>query len=168
MRRLELGHDRYPMLAQDISKEINMTTPANPEFSHNDFTATKFNSAEDKAKFANHLIKFIQNDFPERMFYKWFYERLSNCFGHIAHYNICGFYEKWFRTTSDKIDFLYNILDHPCYGHAEYTYSDVEKAIKSWLSMTDYLQKLKNRLKDEDEKHERYVYETLKAKYEDS
>ena len=51
-----------------------------------EFTATKWDSAEKKAEFANKLCKFIAADFKESLFTKAFYERLSMTFGHIAHY----------------------------------------------------------------------------------
>jgi hypothetical protein len=39
-----------------------------------------------KAEFANKLCKFIAADFKETLFTKTLYSRLSNTFGHIAHY----------------------------------------------------------------------------------
>jgi hypothetical protein len=50
------------------------------------FTATKWSNAEEKTKFANDLMAFIAADFPEKKFKKGFYDRLSHCFGMIAHY----------------------------------------------------------------------------------
>ena len=60
-----------------------LTTPA---FEPDHFTATQWSTAEDKAKFANALMKFIAGDFPRQSFTKSLYRRLSNTFGHIAHY----------------------------------------------------------------------------------
>ena len=57
-----------------------------PFFEPHQFIATQWNSAEDKAKFANALMTFIANEFPRRSFTKSLYQRLSNTFGHIAHY----------------------------------------------------------------------------------
>ena len=61
-----------------------LTTPA---FEPDHFTATQWSTAEDKAKFANALMKFIAHEFPRQSFSKTLYQRLSNTFGHIAHYN---------------------------------------------------------------------------------
>ena len=59
-----------------------LTTPA---FEPDQFVATKWSTAEDKAKFANALMKFIAQEFPRPDFSKALYQRLSNTFGHIAH-----------------------------------------------------------------------------------
>jgi hypothetical protein len=57
-----------------------------PQFTSTEFKATKWDSAEVKAEFANKLCKFIAADFKESLFTKALYSRLSNTFGHIAHY----------------------------------------------------------------------------------
>ena len=61
-----------------------LTTPA---FEPEHFTATQWSPAEDKAKFANALMKFFADEFPRPGFTKALYQRLSNTFGHIAHTN---------------------------------------------------------------------------------
>jgi hypothetical protein len=68
-------------------------------FSPDDFTPTKFSTAEQKATFANQLIAFIAAGFPEKKFTKALYERLSTCFGFIAHLNRNGFFETFFTCT---------------------------------------------------------------------
>jgi hypothetical protein len=55
-------------------------------FSPNHSPPTKWSTAEQKAKFANQLMAFIAADFPENKFTKALYNRLSQCFGMIAHY----------------------------------------------------------------------------------
>ncbi len=60
-----------------------LTTPA---FEPDHFTATQWSTAEDKAKFANALMKFIAHEFPRQSFSNALYQRLSNTFGHIANY----------------------------------------------------------------------------------
>ncbi len=57
-----------------------------PAFTAADFTATKWDTSEDKAKFANDLCRFIANDFKAMMFTDKLYRRLAMMFGHIAHY----------------------------------------------------------------------------------
>ena len=64
-----------------------LTTPA---FEPDQFIATQWSTAEDKAKFANALMKFIAHEFPRQSFSKALYQRLSNTFGHIANYNRDG------------------------------------------------------------------------------
>ena len=44
-----------------------------PAFTAAEFTPTQWDSAEDKAKFANALMKFIAHEFPRQSFTKPFY-----------------------------------------------------------------------------------------------
>jgi hypothetical protein len=50
------------------------------------FVATEWTSAADKAVFGNTLLHFIESAWKQSLFTKRFYQQLSNCFGHIAHY----------------------------------------------------------------------------------
>lgn len=104
-----------------------------PVFTADQFTPTRWSSAADKAKFANHFVRFVANDFPAGIFYRDFYTRLSNCFGHIAHYDRGGFYSVWFTSTERKLAFVQRVLDFTCYGSPEYTFCDVEKVLRAWL-----------------------------------
>ena len=70
-----------------------------PLFSADQFAATRWETAQGKADFGNKLCKFIAADFKQSLFTKTLYGRLSNCFGHIAHYNIHGFFETFFQTS---------------------------------------------------------------------
>jgi hypothetical protein len=106
--------------------------PAN-EFSPAMFTATKFSSREDKAKFANHFISFVSAGCHQSKFTRSFYSRLCRMFQHIAHYNILGFYEEWFSSADKRYCFLENALQSPAYGRPEDTWSDVERALQSWI-----------------------------------
>jgi hypothetical protein len=131
-----------------------------------DFTPTKWQSADDKARFAKQFIRFVQSDFAKSLFPKTFYVRLSMTFGHIAHFNQHGFYETFFGTTQDKVRFLRVTLQHPCYGDPAWTFSDVEKALQAWLRENDVLAKYENRLAQEQEADERAVLARLQAKYQ--
>ena len=102
-------------------------------FNASQFVPTKYSTAEEKAKFANQFVKFVDNGCQLKHFPKWFYRRLSMTFGHIAHYNLEGFYDTWFCHPSSLWNFIQHTLGYPCYGDPEYTYSDVEKAIQEWL-----------------------------------
>jgi len=97
------------------------------------FTATKFDTAEEKTKFGNHLLRFIAEDYPRALWTKIFYNRLSMTFSNIAHYDSNGFWERWFTTTAEQIEFLQNIVRHPCWGDPAFTYSDVEIVVRSRL-----------------------------------
>lgn len=64
-----------------------------PPFEGEQFTGTKWETGADKAKFANHLVKFIAEDFPHHLFTKRMYRRLATTFGHITHYSEHGFWD---------------------------------------------------------------------------
>jgi hypothetical protein len=137
----------------------------------NDFTADKFapttwEDAEKKARFAKTFIKFVEADFPRRQFTKAFYRRLSQTFGHIAHYDMFGFYDQFFTTTEGKVRFLRQTLQWPAHGDPAFTYSDVERALQSWIIQNGILAKYERRLADEAEAGERAELARLKAKYE--
>ena len=102
------------------------------------FKATEFSTVEDKQKFAKHFQRFVTGGFKRTVFPKWFYTRLSGCFGMIAHYNLRGFYDTYFETLDGKHEFIQECLAWPCYGSPEFTYSDVERHLQGWLKQ--YLQ----------------------------
>lgn len=130
------------------------------------FTATKWNMAEDKEKFAAQFVKFVESDFAASKFPKWFYERLSNTFGHAAMYNRDGFYNYCFTDTGRKVQFLEGIMDYPCYGKPDYTYSDVEAYLQEWLREHAVLEAYRQKLAAERDAFERAEYLRLKAKFE--
>jgi hypothetical protein len=134
-------------------------------FTADQFTPTKFNTAEDKAWFANAFVKFVESGFDQRHFIDKLYRRLSNTFGHIAHFNRLGFWETFFTTTTDKVRFLEIILTYPCYGDPAWTYSDVERALRSWLAVDGTLAKYRKRLAEEIEAGERAEFKRLRAKF---
>lgn len=97
------------------------------------FTATRWQSAEEKARFANQFVTFVRSGFAHSAFPTWFYKRLSMTFGHIAHYNIDGFYGTFFRTPTDRRTFIEHTLSWRPVGDPHFTYSDVERAIQQWM-----------------------------------
>lgn len=142
-----------------------MATKAKP-FDVSMFVPTKFESAEDKAWFANHLAAFIEAGFPEAKFTHKFYDRLNMTFGFIANYNREGFYSTFFTNTPDKIRFLNVLLEHDCLGDARFTYSDVERAVQGYLLEAGILRKYEAQNCAEVEEAERRTLARLKAKYE--
>ena len=60
------------MLSSTIVRAL--TTPA---FEPDQFVATQWSTAGDKAIFANALMKFIAREFPRQSFSKTLYQRLS-------------------------------------------------------------------------------------------
>ena len=56
-------------------------------------------------------------------------------------------------------------LAHPCWGDPAFTYSDVERALQSWLHQNGVLGEYEQRLADEQEAAERAELTRLQAKY---
>ena len=100
------------------------------------FTPTQWSTVEDKEKFVKHFKRFVDKGMPWTLFYKWFYLRLSQMFGHIAHYNRTGFHDTWFGSERDKHRWLTYIAKGGAYGSVgdpAWTWSDVEKDLASWM-----------------------------------
>lgn len=129
------------------------------------FTPTQWDTAQDKAAFAKQFVRFVQSDFAAKHFTDRFYRRLSNTFGHIAHYNRGGFWDTFFTTTADKVRFLEQTLQHPCYGDPAWTYSDVERELQAWLRAEGTLECYRQRLAKETEGAERTELARLQQKY---
>ena len=134
-------------------------------FDPSQFTPTQWSTAQDKAAFANRFVRFVQSDFAEKHFTKKCYQRLSNTFSHIAHYNRGGFWETFFTTTADKVRFLKMTVQYPCYGDPSWTFSDVERAVQAWIKAEGTLEQYQQRLADEIEAGERALLARLQQKY---
>ena len=134
-------------------------------FTTDQFMPTNFSTAEDKAWFAKAFVLFVESGFEQRHFTDKFYRRLSNTFGNIAHFNRLGFWETFFTTTADKVRFLEIVLSYPCYGDPAWTYSDIERALQSWLAGDGTLAKYRDRLAEEIEAGERAELERLRTKF---
>ena len=135
-------------------------------FQSESFTPTKWSTAEQKAKFANQLMAFIAADFPENKFTKALYNRLSQCFGMIAHYNREGFIDTFFTSLPGKVRFLKCLTEWPCYGSSEYTFSDVECATSAAIRSMGYVEIYDARLRRESETRERAILALLQTKYD--
>ncbi len=97
------------------------------------FTPTKWHTVADKEKFARHYIKFVQARCPFELFHKWFYERMTHLFMHIAHYNRFGFYETWCDTAEKRFAFVRHHATFESMGDAMWTWCDVERTLKGWI-----------------------------------
>jgi hypothetical protein len=137
-----------------------------PKLEAADFTATKFNTAEEKAKFGNHLLRFIAEDYPRALWTKAFYNRLSMIFSNIAHHDSNGFWETWFTTTTDQIQFVQNIVRHSCWGDPAFTYSDVEKVVRSRVKHSSIIAWKQRILAEERKKKDVAELTRLKSMYE--
>ncbi len=149
------------MLSAALTRAL--TTPA---FVAADFVPTQWDTAEQKAKFANALLAFIAQDFPRSKFHESFYRRLSNTFGHIANYDSAGFYGRFFLTAADKLEFLEQCVTWPCHGDPTYTYSDVERAVAARLRKSQIVAILSSQIAVERRRRELALLSELKARYE--
>ena len=82
-------------------------------FGSQQFTATQWSTADDKAQFGNQLLRFTDEGFPQSLFTKTLYNRLSQCFQHIAHHDLHGFYGTWFAAPGDQARFLDHFFGLP-------------------------------------------------------
>jgi hypothetical protein len=57
-------------------------------------------------------------------------------------------------------------LGHPCYGDSEWTYSDVERALQSWLTDEGTVEAFRQKFAVEKETAERAQYERLRVKFQ--
>ena len=138
----------------------------NPLLEAHQFTATQFDSRDDKAWFGNHFLKFLASDCPFNLFSQRFYRRLSQTFGQIAYYDRFGFYGTFFEATQGRIEFLEQCLQWPCYGDPGHTYSDVERALQARMTASEILDFFKSQLAIETRRSELANLERLKTKYE--
>jgi len=106
-------------------------------FQASHFTATKWNTAEDKARMANKITKFVLNGFQQPAFTKEIYKRFSTMFGHIAEYDIHGFYNVWFKDDAACLKWAENAMKGGVLGFVvgdpAWTWSDVEIALQEWM-----------------------------------
>jgi hypothetical protein len=136
------------------------------DFTADQFTPTRWEKSDKKANFGKQFIRFVEADFDRAQFPHTFYVRLALSFGNIAHFNESGFYDVFFTTTQDKLRFLRLTLLHTPCGDPAFTYSDVERALQSWLFQNGVLEKYEQRLAKETEAVERAELARLKGKYE--
>jgi hypothetical protein len=134
-------------------------------FHPTEFIPTKWSTSEEKATFSNQLMAFIAADFPESKFTKKFYNRLSQTFGMIAHYNVGGFFSTFFTDTAGKLRFLRCLVEWPCCGSPEFTFSDVERATSAAIQSMNYVEAYAARLAREIETRERQALAALQEKY---
>ncbi len=137
-----------------------------PHFEDDRFQATKFSTGADKAKFANHFLRFMSKGFPEQSFTQGFYQRLSNCFSHIAHYDRHGFWGTFFTSTEGRLEFIDHTLRGGGYGDPAWTYCDVELAIRRRVGEAGVLQAYRIARAAEIEGAERELLRRLTAKYD--
>jgi len=130
-----------------------------------DFTPTKFRPAASKSWFVEHFTRFLSADFPRHQFTERFHGQIMSCFGLIAHYDRTGFWTEYFMSNAGKVEFLQQVLSHPCYGDPCHTFSDAEQEIIKRLRRTDVLGFYRQRLCAEQDTADRAELARLMAKY---
>ncbi|HEY5730140.1 MAG TPA: hypothetical protein VIS72_08830 [Anaerolineales bacterium] len=137
------------------------------EFCSEDFTPTKWAAADEKAKIANKLTRFILGGFQQTSFRKRMYQRLSNMFGHIAHYDSNGFYSTWFTDIKSCRDWVEHVTGSwlSGIGDPRFTWSDVEKALVQWIKDNQIQEQLDELYHLDVEHKERSLLTALQQKY---
>lgn len=134
-------------------------------FLPSDFTPTTCSTAADKADFGNAFLHFIDSGWKQALFTEKFYNRLSNTFGHIAHYDRPTFYSTWFTCDADQLRFLQNALRWPCWGDPAFTFCDVERALQREIRKRNYLALYGFKTAESLRFAEMVILERLEAKY---
>ena len=128
-----------------LSKKLKGTPGDYPA---SNFTPTKWNTAEEKARMTNKLTKFILNGFQEKSFTKEMYKRLSTMFGHIAEYDIKGFYAVWFKDDAACLRWAENVIRGGVLGFVvgdpAWTWSDVEKTLQHWMRENQIVEQIQS------------------------
>ncbi len=130
-----------------------------------DFLATKFSTGADKADFGNMLLHFVESNCKRELFTDRSDQRLSNCFGHIAHCDHETFYETWFKTDLDQLRFLKHTLAGRCWPDPKFTFSDVERAIQREIKGCGYLARYELRTEVAAHARDMETLQRLEAKY---
>lgn len=131
------------------------------------FTPTKWSTAEEKAKIANKLTRFILSGFQQAIFTKGMYQRLSNMFGHIAHCDINGFYSTWFADIKSCRDWAEHITGSwlSGIGDPRFSWSDVETALIQWAKDNRIAEQLEEIYRLDIEQKEMTLLNALQRKY---
>lgn len=127
---------------------------------------TRFDSADEKAWFANTLLIFLARDYPEAMWTQRLYRRLSLCFGFIAHYDRRGFWAHHFASRGAQADFIAELLAWPCWGDPAHTFCDVERAVQERVRACSILDTYRMLASAETEAAERAMLGRLQSKYD--
>ncbi len=98
------------------------------------FVPTPHSTTEEKSRFCAAFVRFVLRGFDRKLFKPDFYRRLSNIFGHIANYDVDGFWEVWFATPEQQRQFVRRIHEHVPVGDPHFCWSDVERELKSWAA----------------------------------
>ncbi|CAM2909951.1 hypothetical protein CFR75_12295 [Komagataeibacter xylinus] len=137
------------------------TPPLDPAF----LKPTRWATVEEKAKLGNAMLRFIAEGMPAEKFTASLYERLSNMFGFIAHYDRHGFAQTWFDSAATRRDFLDQIVRHPCWGDPGFVWSDVEREIGQRVRENLLVEAWASRAREDQNAREKAELARLMAKH---
>jgi hypothetical protein len=137
------------------------------EFTAQDFTATNFATAEEKAKWANQFTKFILGGLQRNSFKKEIYRQLQHMFGHCAEYDINGFYFTWFEDAYKCLHWVETIATSWLVGigQPQFTWSDVEIKLVNWIRDNNIHDQIAEYVQAETEQKERATLQVLQNRY---
>jgi hypothetical protein len=137
------------------------------QFKAEDFTATNWATAEDKAKWANKFTKFILSGFQRAAFKKEIYGQLHKMFGHCAEYDINGFYFTWFDDMYKRLRWVETIATSwlTGMGQPQFTWSDVEVKLIKWIQDNNICDQVAGYLQAETEQKDRAMLKVLQDRY---
>lgn len=101
------------------------------------FASTGYLSAKQKEKLFLQITKFLIDGCNSSQFSQSLYRRVSGMFGFIAHHDRHGFIGEYFSDEKGRLDFIDMILNAPCYGDPEFSNSDVEREVQTWLKVNE-------------------------------
>ncbi len=87
-------------------------------------------------------------------------------FSFIAHYDRAGFWTEYFTDTAGKVEFIEQVVAHPCYGDPRHTFSDAEREIGRRLRQADLLDFYRKKGRSERDATDRAEFARLKARFE--
>lgn len=116
----------------------SVTSASSLERFTQDFWATPYDTARDKALAFTQLARFLADDCDEKRFTERAYDLLyQHCFGHIAHFGRGGFYDSWFSTPERRASWVQYAYRGGAYGFHDRErkdlWGDVERAVVTWL-----------------------------------
>lgn len=148
------------MIPKAITRALTL-----PRLEANTFADTPWYSAEDKAKFGNHLLRLIAEQYPRHLFTRSFYRILSSHFGHIAHYAEYGFWDHYFVSEQTKAEFLADTLQWHACGDPTHTFSDLERAVQRRIKRSGVVDWQSRAAQRETEHIEHALLKKLQQKY---
>jgi hypothetical protein len=130
-------------------------------------------TAHDKALWLTQFKRFVQSGFSRGNFTKRLYDGLHvSMFGHIAEYNIHGFYEVWFSGPEERARWVHYVNRGGAFGlHSEDRkdcWGDIERACLFWLQESGMTTAIIKAAGEKVRSDELAILAALKAKYPDA